>query len=631
MINKNIKRMLLFITLCILLIGIVSATDNVSNDTTESVQTISQKAVVPAVDVAEVESNVVDTNNDEINKVNTKEETKTATSAKQTKITIDPLPKVSEDESVLITGRFTDINNNPLRYTNLKVDVNGEAYYSETDDYGYYFGEYYADTAGTKTVTVSWAGNSRYAATTTKTTFNVEGQYPTQIVLNNIKDVNSSEYTTISGYYYYDNNKPLKSTSMLINIDGNRYYAKTNDKGYFSYNYKTDKLGTKTVTVSYPGNDKFKPATATKTYNVKYRGLLYTYIKLNNIKEVNLGEYTSINGYYYYDLNKPLKLTAMVVNINGNKYYAKTNNDGYFSYNYKTTKTGTNNVTVSYPGNTKFKSASLTKTFNVKNKITTTKATRITLYSIDTTQYSDYATISGYFTDSNWNDLRYTGLTISINGNKYVTRTDNYGDFTYNYRTNKVGTNTVTVSYGGNDRYLASSTTTTFTVTKKDTELYLYHTETVNKGEYTTINGEYVDSDGNPLKSTTITLNINGVKYYAKTDNYGYFYLNYKTNKVGTNKVTASYAGTSNYYGDTISATFNVLGYDSDTDGYIEGKKITYRNPYYMGTDSGLEQFGTDTDLYIKQKSTGRIAKRILDDDGVYRFYDMATGECVLG
>ena len=36
--------------------------------------------------------------------------------------------------------------------------------------------------------------------------------------------------------------------------------------------------------------------------------------------------------------------------------------------------------------------------------------------------------------------------------------------------------------------------------------------------------------------------------------------------------------------------------------------------------DHGKKYF--DEDMYIKQKSTGRLAKRHLDDDGVYRFYD---------
>lgn len=70
---------------------------------------------------------------------------------------------------------------------------------------------------------------------------------------------------------------------------------------------------------------------------------------------------------------------------------------------------------------------------------------------------------------------------------------------------------------------------------------------------------------------------------------------------------------------------------DDDTDGYIDGKKITYRNKNFLGPDSGLEEFSTNEQKYIKQKSTGRIAKRHLDDDGAYRYYDMQTGEYVLG
>ena len=70
---------------------------------------------------------------------------------------------------------------------------------------------------------------------------------------------------------------------------------------------------------------------------------------------------------------------------------------------------------------------------------------------------------------------------------------------------------------------------------------------------------------------------------------------------------------------------------DTDEDGYIDGNQITYRNKNYLGEDSGLEQFMTHKDVYLKQKSSGRIAKRHLDNDGVYRYYDMETGECVLG
>lgn len=72
-------------------------------------------------------------------------------------------------------------------------------------------------------------------------------------------------------------------------------------------------------------------------------------------------------------------------------------------------------------------------------------------------------------------------------------------------------------------------------------------------------------------------------------------------------------------------------GVDTDEDGYIDGKKINFRNEIFLGECSDLEQFSTSDELYIKQKSTGKIAKRHIDDDGAYRYYDTQTGKYVLG
>ncbi|AWX31998.1 hypothetical protein [Methanosphaera sp. BMS] len=55
---------------------------------------------------------------------------------------------------------------------------------------------------------------------------------------------------------------------------------------------------------------------------------------------------------------------------------------------------------------------------------------------------------------------------------------------------------------------------------------------------------------------------------------------------------------------------------DTDEDGYIDGNQITYINKNFLGADSGLEQFMTHKDVYLKQKSTRKIAKRHLDSDG---------------
>jgi len=582
MINKNIKILLLFITLCILLIGIVSATD-VESNTTEQTHTISEKITKTTDTVSEVKENVINDNKEYIKKDYYNEDVKTS-SPTATKISIDPVPNVSVDDSVLISGTFTDVNNNPLRYTHLKVDVNGEAYYSQTDNYGDYFGEYLATTPGTKTITVSWAGNTRYAATNTKRTFNVDGQYPTRIVINNIKEVNQGETVTISGNYYYDQSKPLRLTTMIININGAKYYAKTNDNGYFSYSYKTNKAGTNTVTVSYPGNTRFKGATSTKTFNVKSTGPQYTYITLNNLKEVNMNEITTISGYYYYDQSKPLRQTAMTININGNKYYSRTNDNGYFSFNYKTNKAGTNTVTVSYPGNTRFKGATITKTFNVKS--TGPQYTYINLNNINDVSYENYVIISGHYYYGNNNPLRYTGMKININGEIYYSKTDNNGYFSYSYQTEKIGKNTVTISYNGNSKFLGASTTKSFnviTTTPIETYITLLDIPHVKKGEYTTISGYYEYGIGYPLSQTTLTLNINGQKIYTKTNNEGYFNYKFKPTKLGRNTVTASYSGNDKFKGTSTTESFTVYNLELYVERYTRGDMTNYRvgNDYF--------------------------------------------------
>jgi len=556
MVNKNIKKLLLFITLCILLIGIVSATDVESNDTTDVTPTISEKTTDTVDTISEVKENVINDNNKEEIKKDTKTEPVKAASQKQTKISIDYVPDISVDESVFVMGTFTDANNNPLRYTHLKLDVNGDSYYTETDDDGFYIGEYFATTAGTKTITVSWAGNTNYAASSAKRTFYVEGQYPTKIVLNSIKDVNLGDTVTISGYYYYDQNKPLKQTTMTLNINGAKYYAKTDNNGYFTYNYKTTKTGTNTITAFYAGNIRFKEATSSKTFNVKSVGPQYTYITLNNIKEVKLGEYTTISGYYYYDQAKPLRQTTMTLNINGAKYYAKTNSNGYFTYNYKTTKTGTNTLTVSYPGNTNFKAATTTKTFNVKN--IGPEYTYITLNSIKNVKVGETTTISGYYYYDQAKPLRQTTMTLNINGAKYYAKTNSNGYFTYNYKTIKAGTNNVTVSYPGNTNFKAASTTKTFNVAIVNTSTYLYGISSKEYGDTVYLEGYLKDANYNALKGTGVFLNINGKNYVARTDSYGYFYYNYKVNTVGYNTVTATFNGTKNYAKSSDFSSFYV-------------------------------------------------------------------------
>ena len=563
MINKNIKRMLLFVTLCMSLIGIVCAEDIESYDSDTSTDEISDYSTDTITTTAQADNNVANDNKDL--KKNIEENTvKTATGTGQTYtyIELNAIKATTQGSTVNVSGHYYYGNDIPLTYTNMRLNINGQTDTSKTDKNGYFTYSYKATKAGTNTVTVSYPGNDRFQKATATQTFNVKGTGPqdTYIKLNNINDVAYGAYSTISGNYYYGTDIPLTYTNMRININGQQYTAKTDKNGYFTYNYKTDQVGKNTVTVSYPGNTNFKAANNTKTFNVKITSPISTYITLNNIKEVNNGQYTTISGYYYYGNSKPLTQTNMRLNINGQTITSKTDNKGYFTYNYKTTKDGKNTVTVTYPGNNNFKAASSTKTFNVKS--IGPQTTYIKLNTIYDCDYDDYTYITGYYYYGNDIPLTYTPMTININGKKYTTKTDSDGFFSYYYSPEKVGKNTVNVSYHGNNNFKAASATKTFNViitSQIPTVIDMFIMGEYELGKYMNIEGYYLYGSGMPLTQTTLTIDVEGQKYYAKTDDKGYFCYKYKPIKSGPNIVTVTYPGNKNFMRASCVNTIEVV------------------------------------------------------------------------
>ncbi|MBE6486926.1 MAG: hypothetical protein E7Z85_08820 [Methanosphaera stadtmanae] len=292
----------------------------------------------------------------------------------------------------------------------------------------------------------------------------------------------------------------------------------------------------------------FKSDKPTKTSTIP------TKISIDSINNTQYTDNVTISGNYKDVTGRILRYTPLSLKINSNTYQIQTDNNGNFIEKFRTNAVGTNIVTISYSGNTKFSGTTTTETFLV-----TKQKTNITINPIETTQYTDYVVISGKYTDKNGVNLRYTPITLNINGIKYTTTTNNYGDYTFNYKTNNVGSNVVTSSYPGNTRYSGTTFTTTFYVTNKDTKITINPIETKSIVSILRITGKYEDNSGNKLRYTTLTLNINGIKYTTKTDANGEFTLNYQTRTVGENKIIVSYPGNIRYKAATTESTFNVI------------------------------------------------------------------------
>ncbi|MBR0472674.1 MAG: Ig-like domain repeat protein [Methanosphaera sp.] len=332
--------------------------------------------------------------------------------------------------------------------------------------------------------------------------------------------------------------------------------------------------------------NKHTTTTNTKTSTKKTP----TKLTIKKIKTVEFSDKTLITGTYKTSKGKPLKNTVITLNINGKQYKTKTYSSGNYFYKYQTNKVGTNKVTATYPGNSKYKAATTKTTFKV-----TKKGTRVKLNYIPPTEYTDKVTITGKFTNNKAKALMSATIILKINGKKYATKTNAKGEFKYKYTTNRVGRNNITAYFRGNDYYKYNSTKKTFKVDKKFSSLTLTAEENNENTPYDYISGSITDDNDKSIGIATINLKINGKKYAIKTNKYGNYNFKYYTKKIGLNTIEASYSGNKNYLPSSCQTTF-----------YVEGKPTNI---------TVSDTITTQDHKYIK------IRGRIYDDKGYMAKY----------
>lgn len=177
-------------------------------------------------------------------------------------------------------------------------------------------------------LTATYNGNNYYNNKTITTTF-TPNKKATKITVNTIKPVTYTQTTTITGKLTDTEGKILTNTTVRINVANKTYKTNTNNKGIYDLTYKPTNTGKYTVTVAYLENQ------------------YYTSSKAKTILTVNK------------------KNTTITIKINKKTYTTKTNNKGTYTLNYKTSTIGTNNITLTYKGNSKYKAITNKTTFKV--------------------------------------------------------------------------------------------------------------------------------------------------------------------------------------------------------------------------------------------------------------------------
>ena len=469
----------------------------------------------------------------------------------ETKITLDNMEEAIYGENLTVTGQLTDVEGNILNDTPVIISSKfTQPYETTTDNEGKYCYTFRVTQMGENNLTVEFAGNDFYKQSINTTTFNVTRK-ASKITLDDIGNVQYTDNITITGKYTDIDNKNLRYTPIIITVNGVRYINNTNAYGIFTFTFRTNKLGENNVSVSYPGNSRYKGANDSTTFNVTRKDTHFIFDMSSQVQYTDnitiIGKYADTNG-----IN--LRYTPIILTVNNKKYSLTTNANGDFTLTMKATNLGINNVSALYPGNTRYNKGETNITFEVVRK-----ETIFTIDEISEVEYTDNVNITGHYTDTNSNNLRYTPIKLKVNNNQFIVYTDSVGKFNFLIKASQVGTNNVTVSYGGNARYAPANITTTFNVNRKSTQFTLNKISQKSYSDEVVITGKYTDSNGNNLRYTPVKLVVNNRSYSVTTNANGEFSFTLKATTVGQNRVNVSYLGNARYAGASANLTFNVV------------------------------------------------------------------------
>ena len=349
-----------------------------------------------------------------------------------------------------------------------------------------------------------------------------------------------------------------------------------------------------TADISYVNDDKYAANDKKISFEVVKRDVDFSV----DIKDINVDEIAKIiiNGL-------PNDFMGLInVNVDGKTDSNKSIN-GQTIVNIKDLSYGPKQATITFAGDDKYNSKTITKEFNV-NKIDPSFA----VDDISGVFVSDNVEFSAYL-----NPDAYGNITLIMDG-------DNVGEFEFsegnaNLKITSLtyGNKTVEVVYSGNDKYLAKTITKSFKVDKIKTDLVVDNPSKINVGDDITFNlklpngvtGNVNVTVGNITKTVSAKASLE---------------ISISNLTQGAKKAIITYSGDSKYYSDSISKEFevqkntlNIVAIVGDTKYGNPTKFIVNLNPDATGSVS----------VNVDGKSA---SAQVVDGSAVIEINDLSLG-----
>lgn len=438
--------------------------------------------------------------------------------------------------------------------------------------------------AGKYEITAEYLGNDYYISSRNSTVLTVSKAnstidvYVREVALNENIRIYADLSTNATGNvlfsmtgYFSPRNKPIKDSQSTW------YIAPMNTGEY-------------EVIARYLGDRNYYPSEATYLLNVSQRKSVLDV----DLSDVGLNDRVVCRVSLNTKDGDPIS-SKVTLKIGGSSYNINVRS-GSGSLVLGKLAVGNYTYTVEYEGDENYTAASYSGSFRVVDDLLDVNLTVSNL----TKYYKGSEKLKITLKDSNNRPFADQDITVRISSKTYYLTTDDNGEASLDVDLDS-GKYTAVVSYGGSERYHASSANASVTVmsTVEGVDVVkLYGSGT----QYFAI---YVDSNGKALSNTEITFKLAGKSYTFKTlpngiarininikaGSYTISSTNPSTGEKLTNKITVYYKimenkDTSNYYG--AKTTYKVRIYTEGGKAVGAGKVVTFKinkKTYKVKTD----------------------------------------------
>ena len=195
-----------------------------------------------------------------------------------------------------------------------------------------------------KTATLTYAGNSRYKPASVTVSLDVK----TKVIITDVYGYSDKVVATLTNSA---TGNPIVNAYMQVEINGANYTVKSDSKSQISIDTSDLGLTSYDVKISYRGNSKYTPSSATVAIDLNKANMNIKYFYNKNTKELVATLKNSKTG-------KVVSNAKMVVDINGVKTTLKSNNKGQIRFSTARFAQGTHVGTVTYGGNDRYNSIS---------------------------------------------------------------------------------------------------------------------------------------------------------------------------------------------------------------------------------------------------------------------------------